>query len=45
MAYREAGDRYRCEQCGSTLLYEAECPCCTDQEHKEICCSEPMVKV
>lgn len=22
MAHREAGDRYRCGECGSTLVYE-----------------------
>lgn len=24
---------------------EAECPCCSDGEHAETCCSKPMVKV
>jgi transposase-like protein len=45
MAHREAGDRYRCEECGSTLVYEAECPCCADAEHTETCCSKAMLKV
>ncbi len=42
---RNAGDRYECSECGSTLLYEKACPCCSDSAHGETCCDKPMSKV
>ncbi|HMS87416.1 MAG TPA: hypothetical protein PK748_12540 [Acidimicrobiales bacterium] len=41
---RDAGDRYVCEKCGSTLVYEKACPCAGDMPHSEICCGEQMAK-
>jgi hypothetical protein len=51
MAARKAGDRYACSECGSTLVYEKECPCEKDcpcgseSGHAEVCCDKPMDKV
>jgi hypothetical protein len=42
---RAEGDRYTCEKCGSTLVYEKACPCSGDMPHSEICCGEQMAKV
>lgn len=42
---RETGDRFECGECGSTLLYEKACPCCSDGSHAELCCDKPMTKV
>jgi hypothetical protein len=42
---RKAGDRYTCSQCGSTIVYEKECPCCSESGHAEVCCDKPMDKV
>jgi hypothetical protein len=42
---RKAGDRYTCSECGSTILYEKECPCCPESGHAEVCCDKPMEKV
>jgi len=42
---RKAGDHYRCDECGSTLVYEKDCPCCPEKAHGEMCCDKPMTKV
>jgi len=42
---RKSGDRYTCEKCGATLVYEKECPCPPGQAHSEICCGEQMTEV
>jgi hypothetical protein len=42
---RKAGDRYVCEKCGATLVYEKACPCPEGMPHSEICCGEQMKKV
>jgi transposase-like protein len=42
---RKAGDRYLCSECGSTLVYEKDCPCCSESDHAEKCCDKPMDKV
>lgn len=42
---REAGDRYACSECGSTIVYEKSCPCCDERNHTEVCCDKPMEKV
>jgi hypothetical protein len=42
---RSVGDRYECEQCGAALVYEKACPCQSDDEHAEICCSKQMKQV
>lgn len=43
---RKAGDRYECGECGSTLRYEKDCPCCSgNSAHTEVCCDKPMVKI
>src|SRR5277367_6665469 len=48
---RKAGDRYACSECGSTLVYEKDCPCEKDchcgseSGHAEVCCDKPMDKV
>jgi hypothetical protein len=42
---RKAGDRYTCSQCGSTIVYEKECPCCPESGHAEVCCDKAMEKV
>jgi hypothetical protein len=41
---RKVGDRYICQKCGATLVYEKECPCpeSTPHSHSEICCGEQM---
>jgi hypothetical protein len=39
---RKAGDRYTCEKCGATLVYEKPCPCPPGMVHSEICCGEQM---
>ena len=41
---RKAGDRYSCSECGSTLVYESDCPCCSESDHSEMCCDKPMEK-
>ncbi|PRI15611.1 hypothetical protein B2J96_09505 [Mycobacterium shigaense] len=41
---RKAGDRYTCSECGSTLVYEKDCPCCSESGHNEVCCDKPMEK-
>jgi hypothetical protein len=43
--FRQAGDRYECGVCGATLVYEKQCPCCSDESHSEMCCDKPMSKV
>ena len=42
---RKAGDHYACSECGSTLVYEKDCPCCSESGHAEVCCDKPMDKV
>ena len=42
---RKAGDRYVCSECGSVIVYEKECPCCSESAHSEVCCDKPMDKV
>jgi hypothetical protein len=42
---RKAGDTYECSECGSTLRYEKDCPCCAESSHTEVCCDKPMAKV
>jgi hypothetical protein len=42
---RSAGDRYMCEKCGATILYEKPCPCPPEMEHSEICCGQQMQRV
>jgi hypothetical protein len=42
---RRAGDRYTCEKCGATLVYETPCPCPPGMPHSEICCGEQMKQV
>jgi hypothetical protein len=42
---RKAGDSYACSECGSTLRYEKDCPCCSDSAHSEVCCDKQMEKV
>ena len=44
---RKAGDRYVCEKCGATIVYEKACPCpeTTPHAHSEICCGEQMKAV
>jgi hypothetical protein len=42
---RAEGDRFRCEQCSATLVYETPCPCPEDMPHSEICCGQQMEKV
>lgn len=42
---RKAGDRYACSECGSTIVYEKDCPCCSESAHAELCCDKPMDKV
>jgi hypothetical protein len=39
---RQVGDRYTCEKCGATLVYEKACPCPANMPHVEICCGEQM---
>lgn len=39
---RKAGDRYVCEKCGATLVYEKPCPCPEGMPHSEICCGQQM---
>lgn len=39
---RQVGDRYACEKCGATLVYEKACPCPATMPHVEICCGEQM---
>jgi hypothetical protein len=39
---RKVGDRYVCEKCGATLVYEKPCPCPEGMPHSEICCGEQM---
>lgn len=42
---RKAGERYKCTECGSQLVYEVACPCPGEDGHKEICCGKQMEKV
>ena len=42
---RKAGDRYECSECGATIVYEKDCPCCSEDNHSEVCCGKPMAKV
>jgi hypothetical protein len=43
---RNAGDRYVCEKCGATLIYEKACPCPpSTSNHSEICCGQQMKAV
>jgi len=42
---RNAGDRYTCEKCGATLVYEEPCPCPADMPHAETCCGQQMAEV
>ncbi len=42
---RKAGERFECADCGAVLVYEKECPCPSEMEHKEICCEKQMKKV
>lgn len=42
--HREAGDRYRCTHCGTTIVYEHTCPC-ENCQHGETCCGTDMTKV
>lgn len=42
---RDEGDRYTCESCGSTLVYEKACPCPEGMPHSEVCCGQQMTKV
>jgi len=39
---RNVGDRYVCEKCGATLVYEKECACPASMPHSEICCNVQM---
>jgi len=39
---RQLGDRYTCEKCGATLVYDKACPCPPDVPHAEICCGQQM---
>ncbi len=39
---RKAGDRYVCEKCGATLVYEKGCPCPPNVPHLELCCGTQM---
>jgi hypothetical protein len=40
---RNVGDRYVCEKCGATLVYEAACPCPAGKhDHAEMCCGQQM---
>ncbi|ETZ36106.1 hypothetical protein L843_2736 [Mycobacterium intracellulare MIN_061107_1834] len=41
---RQAGDRYRCTHCGTTLVYETSCLCRPSCQHAEICCGTTMTK-
>ena len=38
---RKAGERYVCEKCGATLVYEKACPC-GQGVHSEVCCGQQM---
>lgn len=40
---RHAGDRYECQQCGSALVYEADCVCPDSCQHNETCCGTDML--
>jgi hypothetical protein len=42
---RNAGDRYVCGQCGATIVYEKDCPCCSEDGHAEVCCDKPMTRL
>jgi hypothetical protein len=44
---RNVGDRYACEKCGATLVYEKGCPCPSSHSmpHSETCCGEQMKQV
>jgi hypothetical protein len=39
---RNVGDRYACEKCGATLIYEKPCACLPEMPHSEICCGVQM---
>ena len=39
---RNTGDRYVCEKCGATLIYEKPCPCPESMPHSEVCCGQQM---
>jgi hypothetical protein len=42
---RSTGERFECEECGATLVYEKPCPCPPGKNHSEICCGEQMKQV
>jgi hypothetical protein len=43
---RHVGDRYVCEKCGATLVYEKPCECPAGKHaHSELCCGEQMKAV
>jgi len=42
---RNVGDRYTCEKCGATLVYERVCACPPSMPHSEICCGVQMKAV
>jgi hypothetical protein len=44
-ATRQAGDRFRCQGCGTTLVYETTCSCSEACQHAETCCGTPMEKL
>jgi hypothetical protein len=41
---RQAGDRYTCQHCDTTLVYETGCTCAESCQHSEICCGSAMTK-
>ncbi len=40
----EAGQRYRCEECGAEIVFIRPCPCPEDEPkaHPDICCDRKM---
>jgi hypothetical protein len=39
---RQIGERYVCEKCGATVVYEKGCPCPKADDHSEVCCGTQM---